>query len=114
MSKVREMNADLMLASSAREDTEQRKFSFASREPPLNFKLRLRRRAIAPHAILDRDATVFIFRERCVNDSAIIQNMAMHNREVFLLHAALFPKLPQLARGFIGLRHHRHAAGFAV
>jgi hypothetical protein len=38
----------------------------------------------------------------------------MHNRQIFLLHAATFPQSPQGTRGFVPFRDKNHPAGFAV
>ena len=40
--------------------------------------------------------------------------MAVDDGGILFLHVALFPKLPQLARGGVGLGDDGHAAGFAV
>ncbi len=83
-------------------------------KPPLHPKLRLRRRSIRAHTILDRHHAGRVLTQRRVNQSVFIAHMTVNNRHVFFFHHARFPQSPQFARHRRSFSHHGHAAGFAV
>src|SRR5262245_16836066 len=60
MAEVGEMDADLMLASGARHDTQQAIGLSQSLETALDREFRLRGQTVRADAILDRDAAAFV------------------------------------------------------
>ena len=71
--------------------------SFRPGKSSLNPKLRLRRRAVGAHAILDGDAAGLIFAQWCVNDPLLRHDMAVGDGEVFFFNGPVFKKFPQFA-----------------
>jgi len=85
-----------------------------SQDAPFDPKFRPCRRAIWPHAILNRDAAAHVFAQGRVNDSVLAGHVATHNGQILLFDQPAFPKAPQLAGRFILLGQQDNTAGFAI
>lgn len=81
---------------------------------PLHPKLRLRRRSVQAHAILNGYRAAFIFPQRRVNQSMLFPHLTVDDGEVFFLNCPGFPDAPQFACRRRVFGDHRHAAGFAI
>jgi hypothetical protein len=114
MADMREVDADLMFAAGARQDSQQGKMAFAPTQTPLDPKFSLRRRTVGAHAILHGDEAVFVPAERRGNDPPFRRDVAVDDGKIFLFNGAVFQNFPESARdpGIFG--DEDHAAGFAV
>src|ERR1043166_5618466 len=88
MTNVRQVNANLMLASRDRFDVEQRKLTCFARESPHHAHVRLRRDTIGTNTILDRHGTALVFAERRINGEFIASNVTIHDGAIFFVHRA--------------------------
>ncbi len=114
VANVREVDADLMLAAGARNDSQQREIFFFARKSPPDKKFRLRRRAAGTHAIFDDDAAGFILAERRVNQAVVFAQMAVDDGQIFFFNRAAFENFSQLTCDNGIFRDDDHAARFAV
>lgn len=134
MTDVREVDADLVFATRARQKAEEREIpptrpvarprsirwgegrgqGQLTHKTPLRRILRLRRRSIHAHAILDCHDALLVFAKRRVDQSVFLANMTVNEGDVFLLHNARLPKFPQLTRHHSRLRHESHAARLTI
>jgi hypothetical protein len=111
---VREMDSDLMFASGARENFQEREIFSVARKSFLDKKFRLRSRAVFTHAIFEGDNAVFIFAERRVNHAGIFRNVAVDDCQIFFLDGARFENFSEFAGSFGIFCDQNDAAGFAV
>lgn len=114
MSVVREVNANLVLAPRARQNSQPAKFPPAPLKPARDVKLRLRGRTIRAHRVLDGDDARFVLAQRRVDETVLLANMPMNNGGVFFFHGARFPNGAELAGGFGIFCNDDEAARFAV
>jgi hypothetical protein len=114
VAEMREVDADLMFATGARNDPQQRKISFRARKFLFDPESGLRWRAVGADAILDGDTAVFVLAERNVNQAVILAHMAVDNGQIFLLDGATLQNFSQFTGGFGIFCDDDNAAGFAV
>jgi hypothetical protein len=120
---VREVDADLMFATGARDNAEQGK----GREPRVESRKRncsgksafdekfcLRLRAVGSHAIFHDNAAMFILAERRVNQATIFAHVAVDNCQIFFFDGAAFENFSEFAGGFRIFCNQNDAAGLAV
>jgi len=115
MANVREVNADLMLATRPRQEPQQGKF-FSVRPGKSTFHeiFRLRRQAVGANTILNRHAACLIPAQRGINHTALLADMPTNDRQIFLLHLAAFPEHAQFPRDAVSFCREHHAAGLAI
>ena len=111
---VSKMDADLMFAAGARDDSQQSEFFSVAQKSPINKKFRLRRRAVCADAILHGDDAVFVLAERRVNRPLLRRDVAVDDGEIFFFNGAAFEDFSEFAGGFGIFCDQNKAAGFAV
>src|SRR5665213_2924363 len=100
MAKMREVEADLMFAPRARNESQQCKIFFAARKSALNKKFRLRGGAVGPDAIFYGDKAALIFAERRVNHPVLCRHVTVNDGAIFFLNGAALENFSQFARDF--------------
>src|SRR5436190_16886761 len=114
MAQVRQMNANLVLASGARQDAHQRKFARSPPEAAFDAEFGLRGRAVGSDTIFDRDGAVVVFSQGRIDYSRVQAHASVDDRQVLLAHGVPLPDAAQVARDGVVLGDQHHTAGFAV
>jgi hypothetical protein len=113
MADMREMDADLMFASGARNDSQQREIFFLAHKSSLDKKFRLRRRA-RPDTIFYRDNATLVFAERRVYHPLLCRDVAVDDGEIFFPDGATFENFSEFTGDFGIFCDQNHAARLAV
>lgn len=114
MTDMREMNADLVLAASVRENTEQGEVALGASEAALDGEVGVGCGAVGADAVLNGDAAVAVFAERIADAPLLFLEMAVDDGPVFLADGAVFPEPAQFAGRFVAQSNEYDTAGLAV
>jgi hypothetical protein len=114
MAEMRQVDADLMFTSGARNDSQQRETSFGTQKFLFDPKFRLRCRAVGSHAIFDGDDAALVLPERRVNQAVIFVQMAVDDGQILFFNRAAFQNFSEFARDIGIFRDENDAAGFTV
>jgi len=114
MSDMREVNADLMFATGARNHTEQRERSAHPIKPSFHGEFGSRRCAVRAHTIFDRNFARFVLSERRVNFTVFLAHVPVDKGDIFLFHRPALPDFPKLSRRIGILGYHGYATRFPI
>ena len=88
VTNVLEVNADLVLATGARDNTKQREWLAVVGEMFFAPKFRLRGRAVVAHAIFDERSAFFVVARWCIDDPMRIGDVPVRDGEIFFSDGA--------------------------
>ena len=114
VAKVSEVNPDLMFASGAEPNAQQREIAFFVCETTFDPKLSLCRSAVGSNAIFDRNRALFILAERRVYQFTLFAHMAVNDGQINFFDFAILPDSAQFTRRVVLFRDDYETAGFAI
>lgn len=114
MAEVREVDANLVLASGERVNGEKRELALVATEGLQNLELGAGKCAVIADAVLDRHRALFVPAQRRFDVTCLRRHRTVDYGEILFANGAAFPKPTQFERGVRKLGHHHQSTGFAI
>src|ERR1017187_273396 len=99
MAEGGEMDADLMLATSARPDVDQREITRVAAKAPFDLEIRPGGSPAGADAVFDGDLTGRILAQGKLDFAGILWHGTVDDGDVFFLHRPIFPDFAQFPGG---------------